>query len=277
MVAAPELLVPRHPAVERGHLKLVGLLDDPLNAACVTQQLCRPTRAVASRIASGFLACASKRTGRLGKDLTRPTLPRGLLLGSFRGRPRDLRRPPAGVRYLGSLPSVMSRATLEAPTILPAASRTGELVTETSILRPSFRTRTVSKWCDTLTPRQELQDVGLFIFTVWRNQHGDRFANDLRRRISEMRHAPSFQLVITPSSVLPMIASSRDPRSRQQAKPQIVVFARSVTSRIALDTISPSSVSSGLRLISTGNSLPSLRKPKSSRPDPIDRAFGSAK
>ena len=36
---------------------------------------------------------------------------------------------------------------------------------------------------------------------------------------------------------------------------------RSVTSRIALETNTPSSVSSGLRLISTGNSSPFLRRP----------------
>ena len=48
-------------------------------------------------------------------------------------------------------------------------------------------------------------------------------------------------------------------------------------SRIAADTSMPSSVSIGLRLISTGNSLPSLRRPKSSSPDPIGRTRGSAK
>ncbi len=42
---------------------------------------------------------------------------------------------------------------------------------------------------------------------------------------------------------------------------------RSVTSRIAPVTNVPFSVASGLKLISTGNSLPSLRSPNSSRPD----------
>src|SRR5437870_5051766 len=41
---------------------------------------------------------------------------------------------------------------------------------------------------------------------------------------------------------------------------------RSVMSRMALETSMPSSVSIGLRLISTGNSEPSLRWPYSSRP-----------
>ena len=52
---------------------------------------------------------------------------------------------------------------------------------------------------------------------------------------------------------------------------------RAVISRIALETSTPSSVSSGLRLISTGNSVPSLRSACSSIPAPIDRALGSAK
>ena len=46
----------------------------------------------------------------------------------------------------------MSRATFEAPTIRPAWSLIGETVTETSISRPSLRTRTVSKSL-TLSPR----------------------------------------------------------------------------------------------------------------------------
>ena len=52
---------------------------------------------------------------------------------------------------------------------------------------------------------------------------------------------------------------------------------RSVTSRMALETNRPSSVSSGFRLISTGNSLPSLRRPCSSSPAPMERVRGSAK
>ena len=52
---------------------------------------------------------------------------------------------------------------------------------------------------------------------------------------------------------------------------------RSLVSRMALVTRTPSSVSSGLKLISTGNSVPSLRRPKSSRPEPMPRTRGSAK
>ena len=43
------------------------------------------------------------------------------------------------------LRSVTSRATFEAPTMLPLLSRIGEMVSEMSIRRPSFAIRTVSK------------------------------------------------------------------------------------------------------------------------------------
>ena len=42
------------------------------------------------------------------------------------------------------LASVMSRAILEHPTILPAGSRSGEIVSETSMRSPALVTRTVS-------------------------------------------------------------------------------------------------------------------------------------
>ncbi len=47
---------------------------------------------------------------------------------------------------------VMSRAIDEAPTIRSLASRTGETVTETSMRRPFFATRVVSK-CSIRSPR----------------------------------------------------------------------------------------------------------------------------
>ncbi|MNL66159.1 hypothetical protein D3C87_1905790 [compost metagenome] len=51
-------------------------------------------------------------------------------------------------------------------------------------------------------------------------------------------------------------------------------FLRSVMSRIALITMVPSSVSMGLRLISTGNSAPSWRRPYNSSPAPMVRVRG---
>ena len=73
------------------------------------------------------------------------------------------------------------------------------------------------------------------------------------------------------------ISLSRTSFSFSDARSLVSTSFRSEMSRIAADTSTPSSVSIGLRLISTGNSLPSLRRPKSSNPDPIGRTRGSAK
>jgi len=52
---------------------------------------------------------------------------------------------------------------------------------------------------------------------------------------------------------------------------------RSVRSRIAVETRTTPSVASGLSLISTGNSVPSRRRPSSSKPSPIGRTSGLSK
>ena len=62
-------------------------------------------------------------------------------------------------------------------------------------------------------------------------------------------------------------AASSSPRNRSSAA------LRSLTSRTAAETRRPSAVSSGLRLISTGNSVPSLRRPWSSSPAPMGRTW----
>ena len=54
------------------------------------------------------------------------------------------------------------------------------------------------------------------------------------------------------------------------------VRVRAVMSTTVAKTWTPSSVSTGDRLISTGNSVPSLRRPARSRPMPIGRAIGWA-
>ncbi len=48
-------------------------------------------------------------------------------------------------------------------------------------------------------------------------------------------------------------------------------------SRIAAETVTPRSVRSGLKLTSIGSSVPSLRRAKSSSPEPIGRFPGAAK
>src|SRR5438067_1584299 len=59
---------------------------------------------------------------------------------SWRNRASD-RRTSCSDRFL----SVMSRAIVEPPIRRPAPSRSGDTPTETTILRPSFRSRTVSQ------------------------------------------------------------------------------------------------------------------------------------
>ncbi len=66
-------------------------------------------------------------------------------------------------------------------------------------------------------------------------------------------------------------ADSRSPRNLASAR------LRSLMSRMELIASTPSSVWSGLKPISTGNSLPSFCRPYSSRPIPIERVRGSPK
>ena len=87
-----------------------------------------------------------------------------------------------------------------------------------------------------------------------------------------IRSAPAFQLVMIPSSVLPIIASSEHATIEANRRRSSSVRLLPLISRIALETNIPCFVSNGLSLISTGNSLPSLRKPKSSSPA-SSRAF----
>ena len=54
------------------------------------------------------------------------------------------------------------------------------------------------------------------------------------------------------------------------------VRLRSVISRTTHMTCGPSLVSSGLNVISTGNSLPSARRAHRSKPDPMGRMAGLA-
>ena len=93
----------------------------------------------------------------------------------------------------------------------------------------------------------------------------------------KMRRAPAFQLVIVPSKVLEMIASSDDSTIAASRSRASSMSLRWVTSRIALVTRTPPIVSTGLRLTSAGNSHPPLRKPNSSSFAPMGRTRGSAK
>ena len=83
--------------------------------------------------------------------------------------------------------------------------------------------------------------------------------------------AAAFQKVITPPRVLVKIASWEDSTISASSLIRSSAALRSLTSRTAAETSSPSLVCSGLRLISTGNSLPSRRKPRRSSPAPMGR------
>src|SRR6185295_11971396 len=74
-----------------------------------------------------------------------------------------------------------------------------------------------------------------------------------------------------------MIASSDDSTIAASRNRTSSLSLRSVMSRMALVRKRPWSVSIGLRLISTGNSVPSFRKPNSSNLAPIGRTRGSLK
>ena len=72
-------------------------------------------------------------------------------------------------------------------------SRTGEIVTETSMSRPSFRRRTVSKW---YLARHDLLDDGSPLRVQRKGGEQIDLADDLRRRVAEDAARPWFQLVI---------------------------------------------------------------------------------
>ena len=118
----------------------------------------------------------------------------------------SLRRTAAFER----VPSVMSRATLEAPMIRPPASLIGALVSTISILLPPLATRTVSRW-SMISPRRILSRIPA---------SSARRSSGMMRMIDwpiisaapypKIRAAAGFQAVTIPSSVSPIIASSDD-------------------------------------------------------------------
>ncbi len=171
--------------------------------------------------------------------------------------------------------SVMSRAIVDAPTTRPLESRTAEIVSDTSMSEPFLRRRVVSKR-STRSPAAT-RASSFATSSSWPS--GTSSAIDWpvisASEYPYSRSAPGFQLTIVPSVVLLMIASAQDSTTaaRWPARPSNRV--RSLTSRIALEISVRPSVSNGLSEASTGNSVPSLRRPRNSRPDPIPRGCGS--
>src|SRR5215467_13389408 len=77
--------------------------------------------------------------------------------------------------------AVMSRAIADAPTILPSASSTGEMETDTLSLRPSFAMRTDSKYSTRSPFRVALSEA---VFTLAFCQVNDSFLTSLTNRVS---------------------------------------------------------------------------------------------
>ncbi len=106
--------------------------------------------------------------------------------------------------------AVISRATFEAPTTRPDESVTGEMVSETSIRLPSFRLRTVWKW-STRSPRR--RRLRISDSSAWRSSGMIRvmFCPMASSAVyPNIRSALLFQLVITPSRFLLIMASSEE-------------------------------------------------------------------
>ena len=83
------------------------------------------------------------------------------------------------------LASVMSRAILEHPIILPAGSRNGEIVSETSMRSPALVTPDRFIMFDSLTGSKPPQNVVLLVVQLRRDDHRDRLSDRLVLRISE--------------------------------------------------------------------------------------------
>ncbi len=106
--------------------------------------------------------------------------------------------------------AVMSRATFDAATTRPPSSRTGDMVTEMSMTRPSFETRTVSNG-STRSPRRSLSRIT----TSSSSRSGGMSMVIGRPTASRLecpksRSAPAFQERMMPSRSLLTIASSDD-------------------------------------------------------------------
>ena len=147
-----------------------------LDAGQVLLQPAADRLGLARRPGRGRRAAASPSSRRL----IRYTDVRGGRAPAPRNR-SSLARRRASARFR----SVMSRATFDAPTTRPSASRTGETVREMSSRRPSLATRTVSK-CSTRSPRRSRSRiVALLVQPLRRDDQGDGLADGLRGGVAE--------------------------------------------------------------------------------------------
>ena len=113
---------------------------------------------------------------------------------------------------------------------------------------------------------------GMMLFTFWPRSSSRRYPNCFS--------AWAFSRTISPpwfTTTIPSGAASRRPRYLPSICARCFSASlRVVMSRMAAVTRIPSALSSGLSMISMGNSLPSFRRPLSSMPVPICCASASA-
>ena len=108
------------------------------------------------------------------------------------------------------LRSVISRATLAAPITAPPWFRMGEMATDADMTVPSLRTRYDSKGSIT-EPRRSRARIDDTSSARSAGTSTEMFCPMISPALYPyMRCAPAFQLVITPSRVLPMTASYDD-------------------------------------------------------------------
>ena len=106
--------------------------------------------------------------------------------------------------------SEMSRAIFAPPMTRPVRSLIGDTESEMCIRRPSFRQALRLEVVDPFAPDERCEDGGLFLKPIGRQQHRDRTADGLLRRIAEDAFGALFQLMIVPLRSLLMMASSDD-------------------------------------------------------------------
>jgi hypothetical protein len=124
----------------------------------------------------------------------------------------------------------------EIPTMFPLPSRTGDSVIHTSIAVPSLAWRLVAEWttCSPAATREV------------RSCSSSRISSGMIRSIEhprmsprgqpKMRSAEAFQLVIVPSSVVPMIASSESPTIAERSSRRSVMSSEKMQSPCAIGT-----------------------------------------
>ena len=117
--------------------------------------------------------------------------------------------------------------------------------------------------------------TGTILFVFWSTMHTMAMRNS--PDATAIRHASSNSSSRSDTRTISALMPLSTAYTRLRYLILASVALRLVMSRMALIARVPSSVSNGLRLTSSGNSVPSLCRPSNSSPAPIARARGCAK